>query len=74
MDHFEVKVSKVNKPTRLAAVKRLGLMEIGWVLVVSEDLHQEGGTMKIVAPGFQGTNDRKEFPVIDVVIAFGGGE
>ena len=29
MDHFKVKVGKVNKPTRLAAVKRLGLSEIG---------------------------------------------
>ena len=29
MDHFEVKVSEVNKPTRLVAVKRLGLSEIG---------------------------------------------
>ena len=30
--------------------------------------------MKIVAPGFQGANDCKEFPVIDVVIVFGGRE
>ena len=29
MDHFEVKVSKINEPTCLAAVKRLGLAEIG---------------------------------------------
>ena len=29
MDHFEVKVSEVNKPACLAAVKRLGLTEIG---------------------------------------------
>ena len=29
MDHFEAKVSEVNEPTRLAAVKRLGLTEIG---------------------------------------------
>ena len=29
MDHFEVKVSEVNKPMRLAAVQRLGLSEIG---------------------------------------------
>ena len=29
VDHFEVEVSEVNKPTRLVAVKRLGLTEIG---------------------------------------------
>ena len=51
MDHFEVKVGKVNKPTRLAAVERVGLSEVGEVLVVSEDLHRERGTVKIVVPG-----------------------
>ena len=52
----------------------MGLTEIGQVFVVGEDLYREGGTVKIVAPGFQGANDRKEFPVIDVVIALGRGE
>ena len=42
--------------------------------MVGEDLYREGGTVKIMAPGFQGANDRKKFPVIDVIIAFGGGE
>ena len=74
VDHFEVEVSKVNKPTCLAAVKHLGLTEIGQVLVVGEDLYWEGGTMEIMAPGLQGANDCKEFSVIDVVIAFGGRE
>ena len=57
MDHFEVKAGKVDKPTFLAAVQRLGLMEIGEVLMVGENLYREGGTMKIVAPGFEGTDD-----------------
>ena len=42
--------------------------------MVGEDLHREGGAVKIMAPGLQGANDRKEFPVINVVVAFGGGE
>ena len=29
VDHLEVKISEVNKPTRLVAVERLGLSEIG---------------------------------------------
>ena len=74
MDHFKVKVGKVNKPTHLAAVKRLGLSEVGEVLVVGEDLHWERGTVKIVAPGLQGANHCKEFAVVDVVVALGGGE
>ena len=74
MDHFEVKVGKVDKPTRLAAVERVGLSEVGEVLVVGEDLHRERGTVKIVAPGLQGTKYCKEFAVVDVVVALGGGE
>ena len=74
MDHFEVEVGQVNKPTRLTAVKHLGLTEIGQVLVVGEDLYWEGGTMKIVAPGLQGATYSEESPIVDVVIAFGGGE
>ena len=72
MDHLEVKVSKVNEPTRLAMVKCLGLTEIGQVLVVSEDLYWKGGAVEIVAPGLQGTNDCEEFPVVDVVVRSAG--
>ena len=74
MDHFEVKVSKVNKPTRLVTVKRLGLMEIGQVFVVSEDLYWERGAMEVMTPRLQGVDDGKEFAVIDVVVAFSGGK
>ena len=42
--------------------------------MVGEDLHRERGAMEVVMPGFQGVNDGEEFAVIDVVVAFGGGE
>ena len=74
MDHFEVKVSEVNEPAHLAAVKCLGLTEIGQVLVVGEDLYWKGGAVEIVVPRLQGANNSKEFVVVDVVIALGGGE
>ena len=74
MDHFEVEVSEVNEPACLAAVKRLGLTEVGEVFVISEYLHRKGRTMEIVAPGFQGANDGEEFAVVDVIVALGGGE
>ena len=71
MDHFEIEVSEVDKPACLLVIERLRLMEIGEVFVISKNLHWEGRTMKIVVPEFQGTNDCKEFPVIDVVVTFG---
>ena len=74
MDHLQVEIGKVNEPACLAMVERLGLSEVGEILMVGEDLHREGGTMEIMAPGFQGANDGKEFSVIDVVVSFGGGE
>ena len=72
MDHFEIVVSEVNEPACLAAVKCLGLAEIGQVFVISKDLHREGRAMKIVAPGFQGADDCEKLSVIDVIILLRG--
>ena len=55
---------------RLATIEVLCLTNVCQVLVVSEDLDGEGGTMEIMSPGFQGTNDGKELSVVDVVVAF----
>ena len=74
MDHFQVKVSKVDEPARLSAVERLGLAEIGKILVVCEDLYGKGGTVEIVAPRLQGANDGEEFAVVNIIISFGRGE
>jgi len=38
--------------------------------VVSEDLNQEGGAVKVVLKGFESANDSEEFSVIDVVVSF----
>ena len=43
MDHFEIKISKVNEPTCLAMIECLGLLEVDEIFVVSEDLYWEGG-------------------------------
>ena len=58
MDHFEVKVGEVNEPLCLAAVKHLGLLEVGEVFMISEYLHQKGGAMEVVMPRLKGTDDR----------------
>ena len=70
MDHLEVKVSEVNEPSCLLAIERLGLAEVGEVLVVCENLYRERRAVEIVMPGLQGADDRKEFSVIDVVVSF----
>ena len=68
MDHFEIEVSKVNQPSCL------GLSEIGKVFVIGKHLYRERESMEVMLPGLQGTDDSKEFTVVDVVVPFGGRE
>ena len=70
MDDFEVKISEVEQPLCLVMIEVLCLTEVCQVLVICEDLDGEGRSMKIVSPGFQSTDDCKEFPVVDVVVSF----
>ena len=42
--------------------------------MVSEDLDGEEGSVEVVSPDFQGTDDCKEFTVIDVIVLFSGDE
>ena len=58
----------------LLAVERLGLAEVGEVLVVGKDLHRERGAMEVMAPGLQGANDSEEFVIIDIVVTLSRGE
>ena len=50
IDHFQVKVCEVDEPTGLSSVEVLGGTEVGEVLMVSEDLDWEGGSMEVVSP------------------------
>ena len=52
MDHFEVKVSKVQKPASLSLIQRLGFAEVCEIFVISEDLDGEWRTMEVLPPGF----------------------
>ena len=54
----------------MALVQFLGLAEVCQVLVVGEHLDQKGGTVKIVSPRLQGSDNSKEFPVVDIVALF----
>ena len=50
MDDFEIKISEVEQPARLATIEVLCLTEVRQVLVVGEDLDGEWGPMEIVSP------------------------
>ena len=54
----------------MAVVEVLGLTEVQQVFVVSKHLYEERGSIEIVSPRFQDTDDSKEFSVIDVIISF----
>ena len=60
MDHFQVEVCEVDEPTGLLSVEVLGGTEVGEVLMVGEDLDWEGGSMKVMPPRFQSSDDSKE--------------
>ena len=70
MDDLQIEIFKVKQPLDLMVVEVLGLTEVRQVLVIHKDLDGEGGTMEIMSPRLQGTNDGKEFSVIDVIISF----
>ena len=70
MDDFEVKIGRVEQPACLSTVEVLCLTEIHKVLVVCKDLDEEGGSMEIMSPGFQGVNDGEQLLVIDVIVLF----
>ena len=52
VDHFQVKVCKVDEPAGLSSVEVLGGAEVGEVFMVSEDLDWEGGSVEVVSPRF----------------------
>jgi len=48
----------------------LGLSEVGEVFVVGKDLNWERRAVKVVSPGFKGTDDSKEFTIINIIVSF----
>ena len=42
--------------------------------MISEDLDEEGGTVEVMSPGFEGTDDSQEFSVINIIVSFCWGE
>ena len=44
--------------------------EVGEVIMIRPDFKGVGVTLEVVAESFEGTNDSKEFLVVDVIIEF----
>ena len=38
--------------------------------MISENLDEERGAMEVMSPGFESTDNRQEFSVVDIVISF----
>ena len=74
MDDLEIEICEVEQPSYLAMVEVLDLMEVCQVLVVSKDLDRKEGSMEIISPGFQGTDDCEELSVVDVIVPFSQNE
>ena len=51
-------------------VEVLDLTEVHQVFVVDKDLDRERGSMEIMPPELEGTDDCEEFKIIDVIIVF----
>ena len=52
MDHFQVKVGKVDKPVGLLMIESLWGVAVGEILVISGDLNGKQGSMEAMSPGF----------------------
>ena len=74
VDDLEIKIYKVEQPSCLAAVEVLCLTEVCQVLVICKDLNGKEETVEVMPLEFQGTDDCKELPVVDVVVSFSGDE
>ena len=38
--------------------------------MISKNLDEKGGTVEVMSPGFESTDDSKELVIIDVIILF----
>ena len=61
MNHLQVKVSKVDEPPGLLAIKGLGGMEVGEVFMVGKDLYRKKGAVEVVHQDFRAWMTARSF-------------
>jgi hypothetical protein len=59
MGNPKIKVSEVKKPMGLTTVQVLWTVKEGEVFVICKSLDRERGTVKVLTPGFEGTDNGK---------------
>src|SRR6267154_576237 len=70
MGEFEIIVLEELMPSRLARANLLWRFEIRQIFVIGSDQELLLCSQKEISKCFYGINDSKQFPIIDVVIAF----
>ena len=70
MGEMQVEVHEIKEPSSLMMVQALGGTEEGKVFMIGENLDGEWRTMEVMMPSFEGTNNREEFMIINIIVAF----
>src|SRR6267154_1542262 len=69
---FKVKLIQGKLPASLAAGKVLSGAEVKEVLMVGKDNDRVWVPFEVMAPSLQGSDDGKEFSIIDLIVSFCG--
>jgi Lhr-like helicase len=72
MDEFVVKLREFGDPSSLTIIELLRLPEVQEVQMVRINLNLMQGSMEIVSPFSQGTNNAEELSIVDFVSLFSG--
>ena len=70
----EIKVLKKERPASLPSREFARVLEIGQILVISEDRDRVRGPLQVLLPFNKGEDNSKELVIIYVIVAFGRGE
>ena len=70
----EVKVLKKMGPTSLSSREFVRVFEIGQVLMIGENRDRVRSPLQVLFPLSKSEDNRKEFPIIDVVVTLSQGE
>ena len=66
----EVELGEELRPSCLAVGQELRHGEILQILMVGDDIHQNGGTFQIVTPGAESLVDGKELLIMGIIVEF----
>ena len=65
-----VKILEKEEPASLAMRELARILEVGQVLMVSEDGNRMWGVLQVLFPFAQGKDDGKKLSIIDIIVSF----